>query len=735
LRKPPVFSTFSRPFARPESLQSEAKNTDKLRVKNRFFSYLSFSFFLWTLSCAPLKNSKYEEFLSLKYEIEPCTTNHVYASSISVGGSAVYYKRGVNLVVQNAKLLNMTLGDPMASPLPIRAAEVVVYDGNNQVVQCGTTDDNGLFTALDGSSPLEIPKTAGTYNIRVYSRINKTLTFSGKPNFDMNVSVKKDKYTNELYYIQSGFYSDGANEPSVTLTAYARQSESLEVTAGAFNILNALYSGYDFIRSNTGTVNTTCLNDKLNVYWKAGFNPYQYYYPESDPSSLESNSYYDDRDSTLYITGGRLGNINIERTDHFGDYVILHEFAHHIENKCGSLLTPGGTHAVLSRIDPRLAWAEGWANYFSAAVNYASIDTLLPEFRSKMAAAGFSNTNWTYFFASVGFSDSVQNIGNGSGFMFDLKKDGKNPDTWQTGPFTGIQFDRVDPSKYPGEGHFREGAITRGLFKLSENCGSGGTCIDSVSGTPISFSSMWKSMDKISGIGRSNYPYKSSESFLEVLKNSILGAASWDSSYRNFNQLTTSEALHLFSDGAYTSGTGTTAVTRWIPYGTPLTTKTSGTCSSGSYYIEPRPDDPVLTATNSDQRYSNHYYVVDLNQLSNVDEINVSFSKVTSAGTNTEFDILLYKEGYFFNIDEVCSTYKDNECTAYTPSRGITSDVVKSDRRSGAISTKTIRGLSSLDKNVRYLMNIRAYTANKSINSITDYQYSITDQTGATLCP
>jgi hypothetical protein len=145
----------------------------------------------------------------------------------------------------------------------------------------------------------------------------------------------------------------------------------------------------------------------------------------------------------------------------------------------------------------------------------------------------------------------------------------------------------------------------------------------------------------------------------------------------------------------------------------------------------------VLTATNSDQRYSNHFYLIDLNQLSGLDEINVAFSKITSTGTNTEFDILLFKEDYLFNIDESCTTFNsDGSCGSYTPSRGITTDVVRSDRRSGAtITTKTIRDLASLDKSVRYLLNIRAYTANKSINAITDYQYNITDQTGAKLCP
>ena len=220
---------------------------------------------------------------------------------------------------------------------------------------------------------------------------------------------------------------------------------------------------------------------------------------------------------------------------------------------------------------------------------------------------------------------------------------------------------------------------------------------------------------------------------IENLKNNVSSVV-WNASYKAFNEATTSEALQLYTDGAFTSG----GINRWVPYGTPLATRTFGTCAAGSYYIEPRPDDPVLTSTNSDQRYSNHFYQIDLNSvaLSGVDEISVNFTKVTASGTNTEFDILLLTDDYLFNIDYSCSVYDShNNCTTYIPSRTTNQYVVKSDRRAGAISTKTIKGLSSLDRTQKYILNIRAYTPNKSISITTDYLYTITDQSGATLCP
>jgi hypothetical protein len=705
-------------------------------VRTRCFYYYFIAFGAFLSACSPIKNSKYEEYLASKYEVPECNQNYTYTHSSDIIGTAKFFKRGVNLVTQTTtnssgstlNLRDMTLGDPLQSPLPIKLAEVAVYNSNNQVVQCGVTDSAGDLKALDGISTLQIPGAPGTYIVRVYSRMNQTLSFAGKPSFKVNVSVKQDKYTNQLYYIEGQIQSNGVDAANVDLRAYARQTDSYAIEGGAFNILNAIYTGYTYIQNNTGTVNTTCLSNKFNVYWKAGFNPFQYAYPDSDPSTLAAGSYYDKASKSLFISGGKLGNITSEVTNQFDDFVIIHESAHHIEDVCGSLITPGGSHSIIVRIDPRKAWAEGWANYFAAEVMYNNIDSLNPEFRGKMTAAGFTDTDWTYLFGSEGFSDSVQNIGTGTGFMFDLKKAGNDPDTWQYSDYYGQPFDKVDPTKYPGEGHFREGAITRGLFKLTNNCD--GTCITS---TPINFVDIWKSMDKITGIGQSKYVFKSSEDLLENLK--ILEGANWTATYKAFNEDPKSEALHLFSDGAFTSG----GINRWIPYGTYLTNKTVGSCSVGTMYIEPRADDPVLTGTNSDQRYSNHYYTIDLNLFPGLDQINVSFTKITPSGSNTEFDLLLFQDldtNFVFNDDYACATYDTSgNCTSFKPVRGTNQYVVRSDRRAGTFSTKTIKDLSSLDKSKRYLLDIRAYTANKSINSTTDYQYTITDQNGALLCP
>lgn len=684
-------------------------------------------------SCSGIKNSQYYEYLSTSVEAPECLTNYSYTSMMKLTGTAKFFKRGINLVTQynsttsKTELTNLTLGDPLQVALPIRYAEVVVLNSKNQIVQCGRTNGLGYLKAVDSISDLWLPKIADTYSIQILSRINVLFSsYPSKPPFSLHLSVKKDKYTNKLYTLSQASSSNGIDDISVDMTAYARQTESSEINGGAFNILNSIFATYSYINQNTGTVNTQCLNQKVDTYWKAGFNPFQYLYPQENPSTLPANSFYDSLgDKTLNINGGRLGNTSIEDTDHFDDYVIIHELGHFIEDNCGQLTSPGGGHDVLSRIDPRLAWSEGWSNYLAAQVMYNQISEINPEFEGKMYTAGFTSATekkWSFFSSTVGYSDSVLNVGNGSGFMFDLKKPGNNPDIWQTGPHEGSSFDKIDATRYLGEGHFREGAVTRGFFKLSNACGT--TCAT----VPVPFEYVWSSMNKLTGAGLVSTKFKSSHTVLEKIKTFLGGAWVGDKKTK-----AESEALHLYSDGTYSSG----AVDRWIPYGYALTTRQLSACPR-LQYIEPRTDDPILTATNSDQRYSNQYLTIDLSAFPALDEINVTFTKQNISGTSTEFDILLFNEGYSYNIDYSCSSLDSlgNCLTSFKPSRTTNADVVRSDRRSGStLTTKRLTLLSTLDISKKYLLNIRAYTAAKTISSATDYSYEIKDGSGNYLCP
>jgi hypothetical protein len=67
-----------------------------------------------------------------------------------------------------------------------------------------------------------------------------------------------------------------------------------------------------------------------------------------------------------------------EDSDEFDDSVIIHEYGHFIAAKFSRDDSPGGSHALGEKKDPRLAWSEGWANFFSSLVrdNPKYVDTL-----------------------------------------------------------------------------------------------------------------------------------------------------------------------------------------------------------------------------------------------------------------------------------------------------------------------------------------------------------------------
>jgi hypothetical protein len=691
-------------------------------------NFLSLSILLPTVflqfGCSGKLGSQASLATSFSAEVAVCDHEIAYPSGVILTGSAKFYKRGTEMVSEivssQLQLKNMVLGDPLHDALPIQNAEIAIYDQNLKLVQCGSTDSNGALKSLDTTSDLYLPNVAQNYRVRVLARSN--YQYSSDPSDFLSVSIKKDTYKNEVHFIENFVYTDGANSAALDLVAIARQeNDDMEITGGAFNILNNIQQTYDYIKNHTTAGTTNCLSKKLDVFWKAGFNPMQYLNPNSDPTTLGNTSYYLSQTNQLFISGGQLGDVSLSNTDHFDDFATVHELGHFIEKNCGQFTSPGGSHNFLTRIDPRLAWSEGWANYFATQVLNAQMPLIDPTMNSKLTAVN-ENKGWTFFFNSSGFSDSVQNIGNGSGFMIDFKKAGTNPGAYTSGSHTGSSFDVVNPTLYKGEGHTREGAITRGLFKLTHDCGT--FCISTAEVIP--FSEIWQSFDKVTGMAQPGLttPFVSSYNFISKLKTVH---SSWVASHDN---TIASEALHVAAADFTTSGRLT-----WPGYGKRMV---SGSCSLS---IEPRFDDPTLTGLSSDQRYSNHNYTVDLNSLPlGTTSLTVTFTK--SAGTDVDHDLLLFKSDFLFNDDYRCTQENSSGvCTGtWASQRTVTSDIVRSDRHAvSALSTsytKTISTLNLLSASELYLLNIRSYTANKSIASSTKYDYVITaNPSGATLCP
>jgi hypothetical protein len=651
-----------------------------------------------------------------KDEIAECTTNSNYSSPSIITGTAVFYKRNVVLSTSGsgvAGINSMKLGAPTTTALPIKYAEVRVLNSSGDVVQCGRTDSSGALKALDGTTDLNIPNTPGNYTVQVMARTQHDVAVpGGKPAFKFYAAVK-DVCSNDVHKITSTVNSTGAGSYPTSLTAYARESESSSVDGGAFNIYNDLAVTYDYLGQNTGNSNLSCLSPKLHVYWTAGFNPAQFIDPFSDPSTLGNISFYLRGYNELYINGGKLGDVSTADTDQFDDAVIIHETGHHLEDVCGKMDSPGGSHYGQFRIDPRLAWSEGWGNFIGAHITRNNLASINPDLATTLSQN--SRDGWLYYLDTAGYSD-----GGGSAdevIRIDLSKPGANPEFLGTSGGYPFYFDKVDATNNPGEGHFREVSISRSLFKSTNTCASG-YC----SGINNEFAKMWEAFENDptkSGMGKPAYPFRSSVRFydrLTFVSSGTLPAAI-------STMLNTDEAQQLYPNSSYVSGTTTT----WVPYAIKLVSTGSTPCNLA---IQPRNEDFNVTYFNPDQRYSNHFYYFDRNTLPTVSQIKMTVTK--TGGTSTDIDLVLYQDGYSFPAEKCVNS----SCTAYVKNT-LSTEFVRLDRTtgSGTTYTKQISNLNQLSFSVPYLLNIRAFTSGVTIDPATQYSYTLTDQQGNNLCP
>ncbi len=342
---------------------------------------------------------------------------------------------------------------------PIRRAEVIVKDAEGTIVQCTETDNSGAFTT-------SIPSSGATYTVQVASRAN---------NSHNTAYVMNNPTANSFYTVSTTV--TGAGSPSATLVASATGS----LIGGAFNILDQILKSQEYLRAQTTNCSATfgdcspfTTAPLVKVYWTAGLSPGVYY------GISGGISFYLNGDRELYILGGVDGNTETQDMDHFDNSVIVHEYGHFIEDNFGNPNSPGGSHNGNSIIDPRLAWGEGWANFFQAAV------TTVPYYRD------------TYGHVQCSSGSSC----SGANFNEFLDPTGGSYNDKPTGGNTG-------------EGNFREFSVTRLLWDVVKTSGTS------------TFAEIWSAFNGTSlGMKVVNDPFKSIGRF-HVIQAAAAGATNW----------------------------------------------------------------------------------------------------------------------------------------------------------------------------------------------------------------
>jgi hypothetical protein len=333
-------------------------------------------------------------------EVASCSAQSFSGATITLSGNATYHARQV---FDNGNG-DGGLGAAPGAVFPIRFAEVHVLNSGGSVVQCGRTDGVGHYSVV-------LPKSPAIHTVRVYSR-----SPVGDP--DVQVSVLNRPSQNSVYFI-SGNVSASAD---TTLPVIDASVSSPEVMGGAFNIMDQILKANEFLHSVASTCNTQftgcpafTVAPKVSVYWSPGFDPSNYA-GQNSPISFYLPGY-----GRLFILGGVNGDTDNHDTDHFDNSIIIHEYGHFLEDNVFRTNSPGGSHDGDAMIDPRLAWSEGWGNFFQAAVQN-----------------------------SPHYYDTYGNVDGMTGFYYNADLET---------PHVGNDYPEAD-----GEGNFREFSITRFLW-------------------------------------------------------------------------------------------------------------------------------------------------------------------------------------------------------------------------------------------------------------------------------
>lgn len=364
------------------------------------------------------------------------------------------------------ELVGLSEASVHLDPRPIRFAEVAVKNAAGEVVQCAETDANGSYQ-------FQLPSNSGLYAIELRSRAANS----------RNRAYILDTPINNLQHALVINVDSATDTRAPLLRATVRD----DLLGGAFNILDQILEAQDFLRAETGncdqpsdsTYFPSCMPfvgaPLVNVFWSAGLSPSTYI------GTTGSISFYVNGRRELYLQGGQNGNVASSDMDHFDNSVILHEYAHFLEDVFGRPDSPGGSHNGDSIIDPRLAWGEGWANFFQAAV------TGVPVYRDT-----YGTPDCTSACAGTYFDESIDPAGRPGNDV----------------PTAGAS----------GEGNFREFAVTRMLWDAVKS-----------SGGITRFSEIWRAIvTPTVGMRNVSDPFKSVGRF-HFIQTSLGSASNWSS--------------------------------------------------------------------------------------------------------------------------------------------------------------------------------------------------------------
>jgi len=220
------------------------------------------------------------------------------------------------------------------TPAPVREADVEIYDlQSSAVLALGATDASGDFAiaVVDGETR--------DIGVRVLASTDETPS--------LHFEVVDNKSGNAVYTYHDPVADESGHAPdddvgfgTMTMPASIGSVATTDWSSQIFNLFDMGLLMAEWVETFDGTRPTIQV---LFVF---------------NPTTGRASSSYSNGTNRLYVADD----------DGYDDPNVLHELGHFVEDEYGATRNPGGVHTIGDDDqDPRVAWSEGFASFFSAA--------------------------------------------------------------------------------------------------------------------------------------------------------------------------------------------------------------------------------------------------------------------------------------------------------------------------------------------------------------------------------
>ena len=288
------------------------------------------------------------------------TENRIGFDDITLGrplfelSGTVQYER----VPDKANLLLLPyLDHDDKSVLPARRVVVQAIAQDTPIAQALTNDNGEYVLRVPGSAPVSVRALARS-TVANYVPDGIGQEHCSGASWDVSV-VDNTMVVNgqrAMYCLESaGTYQ--TTQAGVDLLAQVSHQTSYTDRAGApFAILDTIITGTGRVCQAEPAVQIPA----LQMNWSENNTAVT---PANVLAGHIGSKHYSSAEAAIYLTGAEWTD-----TDEFDEHVIAHEFGHHVQYSLYRNDSIGGQHYIGDKLDPRVAFAEGFGNGFSGMV-------------------------------------------------------------------------------------------------------------------------------------------------------------------------------------------------------------------------------------------------------------------------------------------------------------------------------------------------------------------------------